>query len=278
MKLPRQIDYTNVPGVKTSAKYLVAALLRKLYIKPGRLVKAKAADLYFKIYRLPVDKPIHNAEGINGVYLVASYTDGDKGYLRGLIDSAQAFEKVILFHDKASDHRFNYNESARFQLLTNAAKREGAKWVLIGSPKTRFSSEFKNQIAPLVKKYQDKPTILALKERYLWEDFDHFVFIGQDGHDVIVEKFFSVTDNMIFDNKAIHASQHPINYPKSITTSASRYYLGRFNLAAIKAKAKFYGKIDGIDYSFMANTSTPERHNETVLGIGDFEVNKLSGK
>ena len=80
---------------------------------------------------------------------------------------------------------------------------------------------------------------------------------------------------MVFDNHPIHATQHPINYNEMITTNASRYYLGRFNLDTMKAKAQFYSQKDGKDYSYLYNMSKPIKHNENVLGIGDFEKKEL---
>lgn len=93
--------------------------------------------------------------------------------------------KIRLYHDRTRSYDFRYNEGRRFQLLISVAKKNGAEWVFIGSPKTRFSEEFKTQIAPSVEKYRGVPVILALKERYLWGDFEHYAYINTvgDGYD-----------------------------------------------------------------------------------------------
>jgi hypothetical protein len=224
MKAPSKLEYERIPGVKVSIKKLTKSIIRKAYLT---------------LYRLPIDKPIVNSDGLKGVFLVASYTDNDKGYLKGMIESSQAFEKLILYHDKTKVNDFDFNESIRFQQLVRAARRNGARWVLVGSPKTRFSREFKHQIKPLVVKYDGTPTVLALHERYLWNDFNQYAYPKIVGDDLFIEKFFSLTDHMVFDGKKIHATQRPINYTNVVHTTASRYYLGRFNLNMMKKKQSF---------------------------------------
>ena len=286
MKKLNELDYSNLPGVKKSLKLLIKALLVKFYIKPKtklqksfsvESMKRKIFYTIAKYYQLPTDEPIITENGLKGLHLIASYTDRDKGFLPGLINSCEAFEKIILYHDK-SGNNFKYNESLRFQLLIAAAKREGADWVLIGSPKTRFSSNFKKQVEPYVKKYSGTATVLALKERFLWEDFEHHAHTKRSGPDPEIRKFFSVTDTMVFDNKPIHAAQHPVNYTNIVYVDACRYYLGRFNLKIMKQKADFYHKKDGKDYSYMYDMSNPIPHEEKILGVGDYEARELMGK
>ena len=286
MKTPSKLNYDNVPGIKASGKLLVKSILRKFYIKPkNKIVHVTLSTVHllknfiYKAYvdniHLPIDKPISNNKGMKGVFLVASYTDKDKDYLPGMIASADSFGGIILYHDKNKKHNFKYNESLRFQKLIAAAKRHDAEWVLIGSPKTRFSSKFRQQIEPYIKKYTGKKVILGLKERYLWGQFDQYAYPSNIQGDAIIHKFFTITADMVFDNHPIHATQHPINYNEMITTNASRYYLGRFNLDTMKAKAQFYSQKDGKDYSYLYNMSKPIKHNENVLGIGDFEKKEL---
>ena len=278
MKTPSNLNYDNTPSVKESSKFLIKALLRKFYIRPKKRVWNFAYKVYTNIYRLPIDDVIVNKDGIKGLFLVASYTNRDRDYLHGLIDSSKAFEKIILYHDKNKKHNFKYNESLRFQLLVMAAKRRGARWVLIGSPKTRFSDTFRKQIEPQINKYANKPVVLGLKERYLWENFDQYAYPKNVIGDAIIYKFFTITDNMIFDNLPIHAAQHPINYTKKINTTASRYYLGRFNIKTMKEKAAFYTQKDGKDYSYLYDIAEPIKHNEIVTGIGKFEKEELLKK
>ncbi|MGB4759532.1 MAG: hypothetical protein WBP26_05770 [Candidatus Saccharimonadales bacterium] len=260
MRAPSSLDYSNTPGVWAALKLLIKSILRYAYLN---------------LYRLPTDKPIKNGHGLEGLFIIASYTDNDKAYLEGFIAASQAFEGIILYHDKTKNHRFAYNESLRFQQLVAAAKRHGARWVLVGSPKTRFSKEFKNQIAPLIKEYSGTQTVLSLKERYLWNDFDHYTLPKIASVEATIEKLFTVTDNMVFDNKILHASQRPINYTNIIKTSASRYYLGRFNVKMMKEKADFYHHKDGKDYSYLCDVFEPMLHGETILGIGQYEKQEL---
>lgn len=272
-----EVDYTNVPGVKVAFKHLVLSLLRKIYLSPKQKAERLLNylnDRYF--YKRNITKSKINKNGIKGLFLVLSYTDFDKNYIPGLLKSGEVFERVVFYHDKNKNPSFKFNESVRFQQLINEAKRSGASWVLIGSPKTRFSKEFKGQIAPLLNKYNNTQTVFSLKERYLWRDFDHYVQIRTDNKEVRVNKLFAITDDMVFDNKPIHALQHPVNYTNIVKLSASRYYLGRFNMNTIRQKANFYGKIDGGDYSFMEKMLTlPKRHNEHILGISSFEKEQL---
>lgn len=262
MKKPNNLDYSDTPGIKISLKLLTKSVIRKLYLSS---------------YRLRVDKTIVNTKGIKGLALVASYTDNDKGYLDGLIASSEAFEKIILYHDTSKHHDFAFNESIRFQQLVSAAKRNGAQWVLIGSPKTRFSEEFRKQIEPYIKEFSGTPTVLSLRERYLWNNFDQYASPKIVDDEIVIEKLFAITDDMVFDNKMIHASQRPINYKNVVSTTASRYYIGRFNLEMMKKKAEFYHKKDGKDYSYLSDMAKPKKHGETILGIGDYERKELIG-
>lgn len=279
MKKIADLNYDNVPGVKDSFKIFAKSLLRKFYLSP----KAKFDDFARKreISKISRKTEIRNIgkDAIPGVFLVASYTDKDRDFLPGMIESASgAFEKVVLFYDDNKKHDFSYNESVRFQALVLAAKNAGAKWVLIGSPKTRFSKEFRKQIEGYFSKYENTPTILGLKERYLWEDFDHYAFPSNVIGDHYILKFFAITDDMEFDNSPIHASQHPINYKNIIKTPASRFYLGRFNISIMKKKAEFYHEKDGKDYSYLYDMGPVREHGETVLGIGDYERKELIGE
>lgn len=278
MRNPDKLNYDNVPGVKQSIKILIKSIIRKFYVKPKNRLRYIILRGYVKMYRLPIDTPIASENGIAGVFLVASYTNSDRGYLKGLINSCEAFEKIILYHDKTKSYNFGYNESLRFQLLVEAAKRHGAKWVLIGSPKTRFSAEFKDEIKPYIEKYSGQPIVISLRERYLWEDFSQFANAKLAGEDPRVEKFFTITKEMLFDDKAIHASQRPINYEKVVKINASRYYLGRFNMTMMNSKASFYRKKDGKDYSYLGDITEPQKHNENLLGISTFEIKQLTGK
>jgi hypothetical protein len=278
LKLPSQIDYTNVPSVKVATKYLAAALVRKFYVRPKKTLKAALISTYVDHYRLPIDEPISNTNGIKGLFLVASYTDKDSEYLPGMLEASSAFDQIILYRDNNIAHNFKYNESIRFQSLISAAKRRGATWVLIGSPKTRFSKEFRDQIEPYIKKYNKKPVVLGIKERYLWEKFDQYAYPKNVIGDAIIYKLFSITNTMTFDNLPIHASQYPINYVEKVVTEASRYYLGRFNLNTMRQKAEFYHNKDGKDYTYLYDMAKPEKHHEHILGIGKFETEQLITK
>jgi hypothetical protein len=289
LKTPGQFNYSGVPGIKASSKLLVKAILRKVYIRPKSKIANTFIDVrgilkdysykaYVSRYHMPIDNIIYNKKGIPDVFLVASYTDADKNYLPGMIESGDIFGGIVLYHDKNEKHNFKYNESLRFQLLVAAARKHGAKWVLVGSPKTRFSSEFKSQVKPYIEKYRDDQVVLGLKERYLWEKFDQYAYPKNVEGDAIIYKFFTVTEDMSFDNLPIHASQHPINYKKKVVTTASRYYLGRFNIKTMKKKAEFYNKKDGKDYSYLYDIAKPKKHNETLLGIGEFERQVLLTK
>lgn len=248
--------------------------IRRL-IRSGQLkVRAVLTGLVPRVCRLRIDLPIENESGIKGLHYVASYTDEDQGYLKGMVESCEAFQRIILYHDR-SDHKFRYNESLRFQLLIASAQRLGATWVLIDSPKTRFSAEFRVQIGHLLERYAGTPTVLVLSERYLWGDFAHYASPKSAGEKHTVQKLFALTDRMVFDGKPLHAMQRPSNYTNIVITDASRYYLGRFNLATMHKKAQFYNSVDGRDYSFLTDVSTPAPHGEYVLGIGEFERRTL---
>lgn len=283
MKRIRDLDYSNVPSIKVSFKIFIKSILRRFYITPSQVISDKFSTLEIKnklfqirvrMFGLRVDPILVNKDGIKGLYIVASYTDNDKGYLDGFIKSSLHFEKIILYHDKGA-HNFKFNESIRFQKLTYIAKRHGAKWVVVGSPKTRFSDEFRNQVSKYVIRYSNTPTVLSLKERYLWGDFDHYIYTRAGGKDARIKKFFAITDQMQFDNKRIHAAQYPINYVNVIDTNASRYYLGRFNMETMKKKAEYYHSKDGKDYSYLYDVSKPIAHGEKINGIGDFERKEL---
>lgn len=283
MKKISEIDFSDTPGIKGASKIFLKALLRKFYINPvnnlkktfqKENIKAILYRINVNFFQLPVDTIIYNKEGMEGAALVASYTDKDKGYLDGFIESGRCFEIVILYHDKGG-HNFKFNESLRFQKLIAAAKRDNATWVFIGSPKTRFSADFKKQVYPILKKYVNTQTVLSVKERYLWGDFDHFIYTREGGEDARIKKFFALTDKMVFDNKQIHASQFPINYKNVIDANASRYYLGRFNIDTMKKKAEFYHKKDGKDYSYLYDVSEPIAHGEKITGIGEYERREL---
>lgn len=275
VKTPSKLDYTDVPGIKTASRLFVKSILRKLYIRPKKNLIGRLYKFYVRQYRLPIDEPIFNDMGIPGVFMIASYTDNDKDYLPGMVEAATCFQGIITYHDKSKKHDFSYNESLRFQLLIASAKRYGAKWVLVGSPKTRFSSKFRSQILPYIEKYDASKTVLGLKERYLWESFDQYAYPSNITGDSWIYKFFTITDEMAFDNERIHAKQYPVNYTRLIPTEASRFYIGRFNIETMKRKAEFYERKDGKDYSYLYNMGTPKKHNERVMGIGAFETAEL---
>ena len=272
------LDYNGVPGIKDSAKLFIKALLRKFYVMPREEMGKRRFEK--EIEEVSKDSEVIILDGgISGVFIVASYTDKDKEYLPGMIESVKdVFSGIVLYHDLNKKHNFNYNESARFQGLIKVAKDSGAKWVLVGSPKTRFSKEFRSQIEGYFSEFEDTKTVLGLKERYLWGDFSHYAFPSNIVGDHYILKFFAITDNMEFDDLPIHAAQRPINYDNIIETPASRLYLGRINIDIMRRKAEFYHKKDGGDYSYLYDMGEVKEHGEEVLGIGDFERKELLGE